>query len=268
MRIFQRVIVTIVLFSQIGCTGWNREFYSQIAPISYPPTSDVVIFEYNYTNINDIYKYLFTDYLIVGKTGFTGVYESPKAAEKFAKSIGADILIASVGKGESHTGFSTTTTPTVITSYVNGYAGGTPFSGTVTTYGSQRQVTTHQVTHYGHDGLYLRNVNNVMPIWRKREADFKPLGASSFDGPWENESQNIKLYRSEKDVVAIFEGTKGNSRNWSSGDLIFIFNAENGNGIYLTKSKKPVPAHVEINSFGHLVVTILTYKESFSYIRK
>ena len=75
MKKFVALVVAVLLSgcAQLG----HKEFYSQIAPSKYPPTSKVMVFEYSNVDLDEIYQLLFSDFLIVGKSSFNGPYENP-----------------------------------------------------------------------------------------------------------------------------------------------------------------------------------------------
>ena len=72
-----------------------QHHYQQAAPQTYPTTSQLFIFKYDNISLPDIYKQLFKDYLIIGKTRFRAQQQNPQDVADFAKSIGADVLIVS-----------------------------------------------------------------------------------------------------------------------------------------------------------------------------
>jgi hypothetical protein len=94
----KRFLVTLAaaLFLS-GCTTLgHKTFYNQVAPIKYPPTSNVMIFEYSNVDLEEIYELLFSDFLVIGKSGFNGPYEPPTQSRSYAKSIGADFFYCNV----------------------------------------------------------------------------------------------------------------------------------------------------------------------------
>src|SRR5688572_9001923 len=79
-----------------GCVSGHQHFYRQSAPKAFERTTDLRIFGYANTDLGDIYRSFFSDFLIIGRSKFNGPYESPKQLERFAKSIGADAVLLSV----------------------------------------------------------------------------------------------------------------------------------------------------------------------------
>lgn len=267
----KRLLVTIALLLSVqGCAGLgHKDFYNQEAPTKYPPTAVTMVFEYNNVNLREIYDLLFSDFLVIGRSGFNGPYEPPANALSFAKSIGADVFLSSAQFKETKTSFMSLSTPTSSTSYISGYSGAGSFYGTATTYGTRTTTIPIQVNRYDQGGLYLRNVNNVVPLWSRTEDQYKRTQPSDLDGSWFNDKYKINLYRSGEQLVAfVAENPKGEERNiWHRGQLKFIYGVESGVGIYLMGNKTPMPAQFKLNKFGHLEVKLITSSESFSFAR-
>ncbi len=135
------------------------------------------------------------------------------------------------------------------------------------------------VNRYDQDGLYLKNVNRVVPLWERTEAQYKKTEPSDIEGIWFNEDYKLHLYRSGQQYVAFIssEQRKINSNlvpkeikeqgAWRKGELKFIYGVDSGVGIYLTRMKIPMPAQFKLNKFGHLEVTLITTKKTFSFAR-
>ena len=103
-----------------------------------------------------------------------------------AKNIGADILITSRNFDRNVSGTINMELPDTQTSYHSGnYYGNSGFgsySGTSTTYGTKSHSIPYSVDRYDQDALFLKNVNNIKPVFNKVEDDYKKNGTSKFDG--------------------------------------------------------------------------------------
>ena len=251
-----------------GCVSpAHKEFYTHVAPIKYPPTEKTMVFEYQNVNLNEIYDLLFSDFLVVGRSGFNGPYENPAQSVSYAKSIGADVFLSSSQFKETRTSFMNLSTPTSSTTYMSGYSGTGSFYGTATTYGTQTTIAPIRVNRYDQDGLYLRNVNSVVPLWERTEAQYKRTEASALEGVWFNENYKINLFRSGQQLVAFISGEPKDRGSWRKGQLKFIYGIDSGVGVYLMGDKTTMPAEFKLNKFGHLEVVLITSKETFSFAR-
>lgn len=262
-----------VIFSALllqGCSVLgHKKFYSQVAPTEYPPNEKTMVFEYSDVKLNEIYDLLFSDFLVIGRSGFSGPYEDPSRSIMFARSIGADVFLSTAQFKETMTSFINLSTPTSNTTYISGYSGTGSFYGSATTYGTRTTVIPISVDRYGQFGLYLRNVNNVVPLWERTEGQYKKTKSSDLEGGWFNLNYKLNLYRSGDQLVAfVAERPNDEDRSsWSQGQLKFIYGVESGLGVYLMGNKTPMPAEFKLNKFGHLEVTLITSRESFSFAR-
>lgn len=259
-------IFLAVLLSGCAQLG-HREFYDQVAPSKYPPTSKVMIFEYSNVDLGETYELLFSDYLIIGKSGFNGPYENPDKARSYAKSIGADILITSSQFKETRTSFMNLSTPTTSTTYISGYSGSGSVYGTATTYGTQTTTIPVRVNRYDQDGIYLKNVKNANPLWERTRSQYKSTGTNDLSGIWENEIYEIEVIQSGDQMVAFISAVLDGDKSWSKDQLKMVFGKESGVGIYLMGNKTPMPSEFKVNKFGHLEVKLLTNAETFSFAK-
>ena len=158
-------------------------------------------------------------------------------------------------------------TPTSSTTNMSGYSGAGSFYGTATTYGTQTTIAPITVNRYDQDGLYLRNVNSIVPLWERTEAQYKRTEPSALEGVWFNENYRINLYRSGQQLVAFLSGEPKDRSSWSKGQLKFIYGVDSGIGVYLMGNKTAMPAEFKLNKFGHLEVMLITSKKTFSFAR-
>lgn len=253
-----------------GCASLSLghvEFYDQVAPTKYPPTTDVMVFEYSNVSVNEIYELLYSDYLIVGKSGFNGPYEDPDGARSYAKSIGADVFISAAQFDETRTAFLNLQTPTSSTTYVSGTTSTGTFSGTATTYGTTTTTVPIVINRYDQFGLYLKNINNVQPIWNRTRDQYELTGEHEYSGIWQNENYQIEIIQSGIELVAFVTEVLEGDKSWSADQLKMFFGVETGRGIYLMGDKTPIPAEFTVNKFGHLEVRLLTDNQQFSFGR-
>jgi hypothetical protein len=265
MKNFVSIMLGVMLSgcAQLG----HKEFYSQVAPSKFPPTSEVNVFEYRNVDLDEIYELLFSDFLIIGKSSFNGPYEDPGRAKSYAKSIGADILVASSQFSETRTSFMSLSTPTTSTTSFSGYSGSGSVYGTATTYGTQTTTIPVRVNRYDQDGIYLKNINDVTPLWNRTIKQYEKTESNELDGTWQNESYKIEIFQSGQQIVAFISDVLGDRPDWSKDQLKFVFGEGSNVGIYLMGNKTPVPSEFEVNKFGHLEVKLLTNSETFSFAK-
>lgn len=267
------LISTLVIFLIQGCaTIGHKKFYTQVAPTKYPSTEKVLVFEYADVNLKDVYDLLFSDFLIIGRSGFTGPYQTALQSASFARSIGADIFLSTSQFRETRTSFINRSTPTSNTTFVSGYSGSDAFYGTATTYGTRITTIPITINRYDQEGLFLRNVNNVNPLWERTDAQYKKTGSSELDGIWFDENYKINVYRSGQQIVAFIDTFVMNTReqriDWKQGQLKFVYGIDSGVGVYLMSNKKPEPAKIGLNKFGHLQISLISTGNTFSFARQ
>jgi len=262
------IIFTFIVLLAQGCANLgHKEFYTQAAPMKYPVTEKTMVFEYANVNLKEIYDLIFSDLLIIGCSSFNGPYENPAQSIPYAKSIGADVFISTSQFKEARTSFMNLQNPTLSTTQISGYSGKGSFYGTATTYSTHTTTIPITVNRYNQDGLFLRNVNGIVPLWDRTEAQYKKSEPNALEGVWFNENYKLNLYSSGHQFVAFIAGEPKDRHSWSKGQLKFIYGVDSGVGIYLMGDKTPMPAKFTLNKFGHLEVTLITSEESFSFAR-
>lgn len=271
--LMKRILVTIlVAISLQGCESLgHKTFYSQVAPVKYQPTDQALVFEYQNVKIDDIYELLFSDFLIVGRSSFVGPYENPLQSISYAKSIGADVLITSSQFKETRTSFVGISTPTSSTTSFSGYSGNGSFYGSATTYGTQTTTVPVSVNRYNQTGLFLKNVNHVIPLWQRTEDQYQKTASSELEGVWHSDGYTLNVYRSGSQIVAftVGESTDKEIRKfWGSGELKFIVGVDSGVGVYIMGNKTPMPARFKVNKFGHLEAYMILTQQTFSFARQ
>jgi len=265
MKTLLSIILTVMIS---GCAQLGyREYYHQVAPSKYPPTSKIMIFKYSNVDLDEIYELLFSDFLIIGKSEFSGPYEDPVHARSYAKSIGADILITCLQFEETRTSFMNLSMPTISTSYVSGYSGSGSVYSTATTYGTKTTTIPVRVDRYDQDGIYLKNINNVNPLWERTRSQYKSTGTNDICGIWKNEEYEIEIIKSGEQLVAFIRAVFNGRKSWSKDQLKMFFGTESGVGVYLRGDKTPIPSKFKVNKFGHLEVKLLTNGETFSFAK-
>jgi hypothetical protein len=270
MAMKHKFIVSLVAFLMFGCaSSGHKEFYTQVTPVKYPPNAGVMVFEYQNVNLKEVYELLFSDFLIIGHSSFNGPYEPPAEALAYAESIGADIFLASSQFLNTRTSFINLATPTSSTTYLNGYSGSGSFHGTATTYGTRMQTVPIVVHRYDQAGIFLRNVNNILPLWEKTTTSYIKTELSELDGTWHNENYTLDVYRSGQQIGGfILKSSEVRGIAWHEGQIKFLYNFETGSGIYLLGDRTPMPAKFRLNKFGHLEVTLVTFEQTFSFARQ
>jgi hypothetical protein len=267
MQKYLVVFIAAVLLS--GCQPLRyEEFYKQVAPMKYPETQKVMVFEYSNVDLDEIYQLLFSDFLIIGKSSFNGPYENPERSRLYAKSIGADFLITSSQFKETRTSFINISTTTVSKTYINGHTGNDSFHGTATTYGTQTTTMPVIVNRYAQKGMYLKNINKVDTLWEKTKEQYQETGKNKLPGTWINEDYEIEILKSGDQMAAFIKNILQGDPSWLKGQLKMFFGVNSGVGIYLMGNKTPIPANISVNKFGHLEVKLLTNSEVFSFAKK
>ncbi len=111
---------------------------------------------------------------LIGASGFISAGgEDNRHALAAARALGADWVCwsAQYANTTSHTASIPITTPTQSSSYVTGYYGSTPYSGTVTSYGSQTNY--YPVNYVNHWFIYKAD------FYRALSRDIAPAPAAS-----------------------------------------------------------------------------------------
>jgi len=197
--------------------------------------------EDNTSNVMGIYKKLFSDYEILGTSGFTGPYEDPENSAYFAYNIGSDILV---------TAYSLVSKSDRISVVPDFWTG----------------INTAYYTDYKfkQEGLFLRKKNNnTENIWLQTEKSFPPDGTrEELAGNYENDFYKLYLYSSGEYIVAVVnsigKGLAEHKRNMSyfeikedsfspnydfyKGEVKFYFNKNTMTGVYLRSDRCPVEA--------------------------
>mgnify|MGYP005988332949 CR=1 FL=1 len=252
-----------------GCVqSGYKQFYSQESPKKYPETKNVMIFEYSNIKLSDIQTILFDDYLVVGKSGFEGPYEKPDSAVSFAKSIGADILLTNTQFKEKRNSIVPITLPSQTTTNFSGYSGGSSFYGSATSYGTKTSMIPITVSRYTQHGIFLKNINNVHPLWERTIKDYKKTSENDLEGLWENENYKLDVFQSGQQIVAFINNVKATDDRqdfWKQNNLKFIFGVETKKGIYLMGDKTPIPSNFKVNKFGFLEIELITDGSKFSF---
>lgn len=261
-------IVTFAALLVQGCMGiGHKDFYTQVAPIKYPPTEKTMVFEYANVNLKEIYDLLFSDFLIIGRSSFNDSYENPTQSIPFAKSIGTDIFLATSQFKETRISFMNLTTASSSTTHISGNSSTGSFQGTAITYDTRTTIVPVTVNQYDQDGLFLRNVNSVVPLWERTEVQYIKTEPSDLEGIWFNENYKLNLYRSGQQLVAFLVNEPKNRDILGKGRLKLIYGVDSGVGVYLMGNKTPMPARFKLNKFGHLEVTLVMSQEMFSFAR-
>lgn len=265
----KKLLMLLIMASLTGCAALqHQESYKQTAPTKYPKTANVLVFEYRNVNINEIYSLLYSDFLIIGKSEFTGQYEDPKSSIEFARSLGADVFVSTSQFKETRISFIPTITPTSSTTNISGMNGTAPFFGTANSYGTMTTMIPVHIDRYEQSGLYLKNVNHVVPLWEKKRSDYKETQANALSGIWYNENYDLKLYKSGAQMVAFFESSPKGKEKGQIDDLKMLFNPETGAGVYMMADRTPQPAFIKVNKFGNLQVDITSQDETYSFARR
>jgi len=261
-------LITALLVQGCAQVG-HKEFYTQVAPSKYPATVNAYAFEYANVDLDDVYKLLFSDFLVIGRSSFNGPYEPPAMAMSYANSIGADVFISTAQFQGTRTSFVGITTPTVNNTTISGYAGGSPVYGTATTYGTKTTPIPISVDRYDQSGMYLRNVNKVLPLWERTETNYTKTESSPLEGLWRNESYVLNVYQSGQQILGFVaeQPTNKDRSDWKPGQLKLVFGTDSRVGVYLMGNKTPIPARFDVNKFGHLEVKFVATNEVFSFSR-
>jgi hypothetical protein len=265
----KRLFIMLALAAITGCaTMEHQQTYMQASPTKFPPTAKVMVFEYRNVNIRELYDLLYSDFLIIGRSEFSGPYENPRRSVEFAQSIGTDIFVSTSQFKETQTSFVPSFTPTSSTTYISGYTGSGSFYGTATSFGTRTTMIPVRIDNYDQSGLYLKNVNHVAPLWERKISDYKETDSNPLSGNWYNESVDLKIYKSGTQMVAFIEHAPRNKETGQLDDLKMIFNPETGTGIYLMADRTPQPAKIKLNKFGHLEVDLISQNDTFSFARR
>lgn len=262
-------VLFVILVTLSGCATYGyQQFYRQTAPSKYDPVKNVFVFQYSNVDINEIYNLLFPDFLIIGESSFNGPLEDPRSSIDYAKSIGTDVFVVTAQFAETRTSFVPLVTPTTSTTTISGVSGRGNFYGTATSFGTSMTPVPITVHRYDQHGVYLKNVNKIIPLWEKTKNDYKKTGDNKLQGFWTNETYELDIYLSGSQLVGFVTKLKEDRPEWKIGDLKMIFNPDTGAGIFLWGDKTPRPSTITLNKFGHLDVKIIDINQRLSFGRK
>lgn len=272
-----KIFTCIALLYLFGCSGYSQ-YYMQISNETYPKTDILTIYEYSNIKVDNLYKLLFKGYTVIGKSSFYGEYSYPSGATSFAKSIGADILLASHWRrGTSRGVIPQAYTHVNTTNYV-GSMGGVPFSGTRTTTGMATNYIPYEVEIYDQEGLFLRNKGDAEPFWKTIPSALTKNEITEIDGAWRNNVYEIEVFGSGKYIAAkiinklvsdddvnqidiynpyVKKEVKPDPTKLQLGDVLFYYEKDDGIGIYFYRDKTPMPAKFGMTEYGMIDIQML-----------
>jgi len=161
---------------------------------------------------------------------------------------------------------------TVPTSSTTGFFAGSSLSSytTATTYGTRTITKQVTVDRYDQYGIFLKNINNINPLWERTEEQYKKTKTNQIEGIWKNENYKLNIFQSGEQIVAFIIDTPKDERksSWRKDDLKFIFGVKSNKGVYLMGDKTPRPTKFSINKFGHLEIELITSGQKFSFGRE
>ena len=252
-----------------GCvTPRYEDYYKHTAASEFPPTTEVKMFYYPNADYENLYDLFFKDYLLIGKTGLRGKLVNPENGIPFAKSIGADLYVATAQFKDTKTKISSISLPSSNSTYINGNIGNQYFSGTATTYGINTVSMPVEIDRYDQYGMYLKNVNNIKPFWEGAISDYKKTSENINEGTWINTKYDIEVdvFQSGENMVGFYKkSVKDKPPFINLGDIKFIYGVKTGKGIYLMRTRKPVPATFKIDTFEQLTVDLEFFDFSVAF---
>jgi hypothetical protein len=209
------------------------KYYESQTEEKYGPAEDPMLFSYLYEDINEMYRLLFSDYRIIGKSSYRytnynlGVFEK-RVLKRFAKSVGADIIIT------SHRD-------------------------------TARDADGHRSVL---ERLFLKNVNGVKPLWEMGKEDFPLLEQDEvYHGYYIGDGNMVELFRSGEKIL----GFAVNEIAGRKGRLICSFDAGSGSGFYMTYDENEIiitirPYDFRINALGYLEINRNALEEGFGFL--
>ena len=253
------LLVFMISWMASGCSQKSgyETYYNQMAPKQFSYNYDAMVFKYTNVDISEIYELLFSDYMIIGISSFNANYRYPdNKAEYFSRRIGADVLIASSQFSETRTRFDTRITPAISSSFISGFGGSGSYI-TATNYGVNTTTVPVQENRYDHDGFFLKNVNDVIPLWERTKDQYEKTSSNDIEGFWKNEKYMVEIFQSGDQMVAFVSEEFVRWPSWEEGELKFIFGVDSNVGVHLMNDKTPVPARFFIDRWGHLNIELL-----------
>ncbi len=227
MKSIKYLIIIFCLLLLLSCatTLEHKKSYTQISPFPFLTTRKVWVFQYPNKNIQDIYELIFNKLLIIGKSGFKGTYEKPEEVGEFARLVGADAVIITIGNLKK-------VKP------------------------AKQNEDQKSYYHYDQSAYFLKNRNMIKQLWESGKNDYPDNNVSEFDGIWVNKNYMLKIYTSDENVVGIIHYKPNNKPIWKVGDLKFLFIKEKGSGHYLMGDKAPAPAEFYITISNKLIIKL------------
>lgn len=249
-----RVILVFALVAVVaGCVApAHVSRYEQISPRAYAPTSSVELFVYSCYDMQGLYDALFSEFLVIGRSAFTGAQESPEYASKQGMAVGADLVVV---------------TSCFARSGAPPYLRGPRLRfGWMVPWGPYGRIYLEDVVDlpvapppvYGQEAYYLKNVNNAKGIWQKEASDYpEDSKPNDFSGVWENQWLRLRVYGSGEAVVGVVEKLyEAPEHGWAKGQVKFVFSSESGRGVYVMSDRTPMPSKFFITRFGHLNIEL------------
>lgn len=237
------VLVSIIISACSSREIRSKENYFQLAPTKHPKTDNVILLEYSnrHIKLDGIRTMFFDDYLVLGRSEFSGGYEKNENIISFAKSIGADIVIINTQWMKTGTSLNPTA-------------------------GSGNKVSTYAI--YNHDNIFLKNINNITPLWEKTINDYQKTTNNILEGVWENGNYKVNVFQSENQIVAFINEIKASDVEkelLNKNSLKFSIDIKSNKGVYLRGDKTPLPSNFKINKFGFLEIILETLNKKVSF---
>ena len=254
MRVIRIIVfLAMVAVAASGCVAPAYVArYEQVSPRTYAPTSSVEMFVYSCYDMQGLYESLFSDFMLIGRSAFTGAPESAEHARAQGMAVGADIVVV--------------TSCFERRDYPPYLRGPRLRFGWMIPWGPYGRLYMEDVVDlplappvvYGQEAYFLKNVGNAKGIWQKRYSDFPEDGKpGDYGGVWENQWLRIRAYASGGLVVGVLEKLfEAQSQGWESAQVKFVFDPGSGRGVYVMTDRTPMPSKFSINRFGHLTVEL------------
>ncbi|MBO4556787.1 MAG: hypothetical protein J5706_08505 [Elusimicrobiales bacterium] len=240
-------------------------------------SGDAQVCSYDSSDIMKIKKDFFPEYVIIGRSDFTGRYEYPYPSADFAHKIGAELML-------------TTYSNTGKTETVSVESGTASASGNVAVANSVNQ--TYTIAHLSQKALYLRKTSEGEHIWL-RSRDSYPEDTenkSELSGRWGNNFYTLDIYPSGGKIVAITSIKAENLRNykfysfkedsnvvsdydskhefyWPAGIMKFEFDPQTMKGIYLRSDHCPEEAEFSVSKDGQFITVRIAGAEPYEYLQ-
>ena len=258
-----KYIIIIIVLIISGCANPVREFYNPISPESYPESDLVKFYKYHNVDISSVYERVFNNYKIIGTSRFNGASFNEEVSKRFAKDVGADVVIYSKNKAGISQYSIPVTTPTTQMTTINIYSQGKVYTGTANSIGSATIFRPVSVQNYGFEFIFLKNINNIKQVWELNREQINKYSNLKASQRWSFREYYFDIYESDNELIGYWGDDDAFGEK--AGKFKFIFNNDDKSGLFVLDGHTPTPSSYVMNNFGEIEVHFPGEKDWLSF---